>query len=232
MDELCRKAKKAYYNDKFLCARSCKQMYSLSNELFGNQQPPIYPTYVEMSQLPNIFLNFFTTKVENIRLSLESECHDAPTFDDPIFNGLPLEHFQCVSGKDIKKLISDSATKSCELDPIPTSILKDCLPELLTGITSFINESLMSGIVPAPLKDGFLRPLLKKVGMNHNGLENYRPVTNLTFVSKILEKVVFQQILSHIDFNSLHSVFQSAYKKYHSTETALLKVYTDLLDGF
>ena len=231
VDELCRKAKKAYYNDKFLGARSCKQMYCLSNELFGNQQPPIYPKYVEMSQLLNIFLNFFTTKVENIRLSLESECHDAPTFDDPIFNGLPLEHFQCVSGKDIKKLISDSATKSCELDPIPTSILKDCLPELLTGITSFINESLMSGIVPAPLKDGILRPLLKKVGMNHNELKNYRPVTNLTFVSKILEKVVFQQILSHIDFNSLHAVFQSAYKKYHSTETALLKVYTDLLDG-
>ena len=89
----------------------------------------------------------------------------------------------------------------------------------------------MSGIVPAPLKDGILRPLLKKVGMNHNELKNYRPVTNLTFVSKILEKVVFQQILSHIDFNSLHAVFQSAYKKYHSTETALLKVYTDLLDG-
>ena len=67
--------------------------------------------------------------------------------------------------------------------------------------------------------------------MNHNELKNYRPVTNLTFVSKILEKVVFQQILSHIDFNSLHAVFQSAYKKYHSTETALLNVYTDLLDG-
>ena len=50
-------------------------------------------------------------------------------------------------------------------------------------------------------------------------------------MSKILKKVVFQQILSHIDFNSLHAVFQSAYKKYHSTETALFKVYTDLLDG-
>ena len=231
VDELCRKAKKAYYNDKFQCAQSCKEMYRLSNELFGNQQPPIYPTYVDMSLLPNIFLNFFTSKVEDIRLSLESECHDAPTFDDPVFNGLPLDQFQCVSVSDIKKLISNSATKSCELDPIPTSILKDCLPELLPIITSFINESLISGIVPAPLKEGILRPLLKKAGMNQNELKNYRPLMNLSFVSKILEKVVFQQILAHIDFNSLHAVFQSAYKKYHSTETALLKVYTDLLDG-
>ena len=89
----------------------------------------------------------------------------------------------------------------------------------------------MSGTVSSSLKESIIRPLLKKIGLDCNDLKNYRPVSNLTFVSKILEKIVFKQILMHIDFNSLHAIFQSAYKKYHSTETALLRVYTDLLDG-
>ena len=110
-----------------------------------------------------------------------------------------MEH---VSESEIREIISESATKSCELDPLPTWLLKDCLNELLPCITSFINQSLTAGIVSPPLKHAIIRPLLKKIGLDHNDLKHYRPVSNLTFVSKILEKVVFRQILLHIDFNS------------------------------
>ena len=82
------------------------------------------------------------------------------------------------------------------------------------------------------MKRSIVRPLLKKIGADPNDLKNYRPVSNLTFVSKVLEKVVLKQILEHIELNDLQAVFQSAYKKYHSTETALLKVFTDFLDSF
>ena len=97
----------------FLCAQSCKEMYRLSNELFGNQQPPIYPYFLFMLTCHNcpIFFLKCSRRSWKIFLSLESECHDASTFDDPVSNGLPLDQFQCISGNDIKKLISNSAKK-------------------------------------------------------------------------------------------------------------------------
>ena len=69
-------------------------------------------------------------------------------------------------------------------------------------------------------------------GLHMNQLNNYRPVSNLVFLSKILEKVVLKQLLGHIGYNGLQDWFQSVYKKKHqNTETALLSVFNDLLNG-
>ena len=62
--------------------------------------------------------------------------------------------------------------------------------------------------------------------------KNYRPVSNLSFISKIIEKCVAEQLVHHIDSNGLNEIMQSAYKKHHSTETALLKVKSDILQNF
>ena len=69
----------------------------------------------------------------------------------------------------------------------------------------------------------------KKITPDKNEIKNYRPVSNLSFVSKILEKVVASRILSHMEANSLSNNLQSAYKKFHSTESAILKVKNDVL---
>jgi retron-type reverse transcriptase len=79
------------------------------------------------------------------------------------------------------------------------------------------------------MKKARVRPLLKKAGLDQNVLKNYRPVSNLTFISKILEKVVSSRLDDHLLNNQLMDKVQSAYRKYHSTETALLKVQTDIL---
>ena len=78
-------------------------------------------------------------------------------------------------------------------------------------------------------KNALVIPLLKKSSLDPNVLKNYRPVTNLSFISKILEKIVFNQLVSHLNHNDLIVKFQSAYRSGHSTETALLKVANDLL---
>ena len=79
------------------------------------------------------------------------------------------------------------------------------------------------------LKQAVIRPLLKKPGLDQNDMKNFRPVSNLPFVSKILEKVVLIQLQRHLSENDLLEVYQSAYRMNHSTETAVLSVMDGLL---
>ena len=115
------------------------------------------------------------------------------------------------------------------MDPIPTSLLKQLLPALLPSITTIINRSLETGTFPTSFRHALVVPLIKKSSLNKEMLKNYRPVSNLHFISKILEKVVQKQLFSHMTKCNLHQKMQSAYKAKHSTETALLRVANDIL---
>ena len=86
-----------------------------------------------------------------------------------------------------------------------------------------------TGTFPSALKTAIVRPLLKKHNLDPNNLKNYRPVSNLPFVSKLLEKTVLRQLNDHLSTNDLLHPFQSAYRANHSTETALLHILNDLL---
>ena len=74
-------------------------------------------------------------------------------------------------------------------------------------------------------------PMLKKLTLNRDDMKNYRPVSNLSFLSKILEKVVETRLNSHINSSHTSHDYQSAYRKFHSTETALLKIHNDILSS-
>ena len=91
---------------------------------------------------------------------------------------------------ELRAIIKTAAPKSCSLDTLPTELLKDDLETHLPVLTELVNSSLTSGHFPSALKHGVVRPLIKKANLVHNQMKNYRPVTNLSFVSKILEKVV------------------------------------------
>ena len=172
------------------------------------------------------FSDYFHNKIVDIRAILDVS-QVLPVFEQ--FTGTPLTYFKTVSSEFVKSIIMSSPNKSCALDPLPTHILNLTLDSVVDCITDIINESLITGTVPSCFKNAIVTPLIKNQNLNQNELKNYRPVSNLPFVSKILEKVVARQIVTHIEMFNLLEINQSAYRKFHNTETALLKIYNDIL---
>ena len=107
--------------------------------------------------------------------------------------------------------------------------MHDLLPVLAPVIADPVNAYLATGVFPSALKSAIVKPLPKKPGLDSEVLKNLCPVSNLSFISKVIEKVVASQLLDHMVENRLLESFQSAYRVGHSTETALLRVTMTLL---
>ena len=86
------------------------------------------------------------------------------------------DHFQLCTASDVRSVIMGSSSKSCSLDPLPTDMLKKCLPELLPFITDLCNASLQQGCLPLSQRHAIVRPRLKKADADASGVQNYRPV--------------------------------------------------------
>ncbi|PIK37653.1 putative RNA-directed DNA polymerase from mobile element jockey-like [Apostichopus japonicus] len=104
---------------------------------------------------------------------------------------------------------------------------KNCIDVLLPTITKIVNLSLSNGHFPDSLKCAHITPLFKKGKVCKNDLKSYRPIANLKFLAKTIERVCSKQIQNYLRNNKLLGEKQSAYRAHHSTETALLRVYSD-----
>ena len=120
--------------------------------------------------------------------------------------------------------MSQLTVNECILNSAP----KSCLDCILTSLTDLLNSSHASGIFPQCFKLALVTPILKKRCLDHNDLNNYRPVSNLCFTANILEKLVLSHISSYLNSHNLYNTCQSAYRPGHSSETAPMKVVNDL----
>ena len=122
----------------------------------------------------------------------------------PVVKVLKTPPVNVVKTIEVRKIVRESSNASCRLDPVPTWLVKSCLDVLAPSITEMVNLSLLSGCVPENWRTAVVIPLLKKPGLDLV-YKNFRPVSNLPFISKAGEKAALQQLLVHCEKNALNS---------------------------
>ena len=216
-----------------------KQTFKVLNDILGKKTKQALPDHLSEENLCNEFSEFFKDKICSIRDDIDMDQRSSSQFlNQPSLTFVQSKNvvtrsfskFIPMSEGDLTNIMKELSNKHCELDIIPTYIFKACVPFLMPFLLHIINSSLISGIFPTEFKKAIVRPTLKSNNPDRNILSSYRPVSNLCFFSKVIEKCVLHQLLQHLDRNDLFGNFQSAYRKFHSCETAITKVSNDILN--
>jgi len=184
-------------------------------------QPPKQQVSEEL--VADNFAHYFRSKVATI---LASTASAAPPDIRPRLVPL-LMSFEPVTEEEISKLLFNLPAKSCSLDPVPTWFLKQLTVPMVPVICGLCNLSLQTGL--STLKHALVHPRIKKPALDPGAVSNYSLISNLSFISKLAERVVARRLTSHIVEFNLLPTRQSAYRPYHSTETAVLSVHNDLV---
>src|SRR6218665_3544777 len=196
-------AKQKYYSYLIHSSSSNpRHLWRAVNSLLHRKSPSPLPTSIPSPSIADTFCSFFSDKISSLRVTLQSFlASQSSTADPPPTPIRPpppsqssLQILHPASETEVLLLLNSLPNKQCELDPIPTSLLKDCASVLLPVITKIINLSLSTGNFPLAFKHSLVTPLLKKANLDKENLSNYRPISNLSFLSKLTERIVLARL--------------------------------------
>ena len=233
------KARNIFFEDKFKAeSGNIKNTYKIFNHLMNKTyQKTQLPNGDNDEIIANHILSHFKDKVKHIHDNIYKQniaenynvqnCIPTSMRHSPLKNKLYV--FKPLTNTQIAEIIKSMHVTSCELDQIPTSLLISCLDELLDIISYIANQSIMTGKDPISLKEAIVKPSLKGFNLDSDDLSNYRPISNLKFLSKIIEKCVYIQLIQYLEENNLFASNQSGYRRFHSCETAVTKIHNDIL---
>ena len=219
--KLCRQKRRDYWNNKLSDPKNKRaNIWSHINSVSGEGKRSadgIQPVELQ---------SFLLKKVESARNSIQAR--ENPSYSAYAQEG-GFSRLQDVDEDELLKAIQRLPNKQCASDPLPTWLLKKISGMILPFVKCMVNQSFFEGIVPKSWKSAQVTPLLKKPSLDHNVVSSYRPISNLPVLSKLSERLVLNRVMSSLNNSNLLPTHQSAYRRHHSTETAVTKVYSDIL---
>ena len=160
---MLKEAKKSTISEKIhACNRDTKQLYKLVSELTSSVKENPLSTGKSNKELAEEFVDIFLSEIQQICDSLEGFENFSP---QQHHSASKLSHFTPVTESEVVNVIKGMTSKSCEIDPIPTTLLKDILPSINKLITNIINISLQHGVFATTWKVAVIKPILKNYGL-------------------------------------------------------------------
>ena len=229
----CNLMKTKYYSNKITeCGNDSRKIYKVINTLCQGNKTEQYPNELNNQTLCNKFNDFFSNKVQSIVTEIDNTISNEnlrPNVHYLADNSLiPFHHFTPFSNSQVEEIIKTMKKKTSKLDPLPHSIFSECVDILISPLATIINKSLCSGIFPDSLKQAVITPIIKSRDKDlcYN---NFRPISNTPFLSKLIEKVALSQFIPHLNYTQKFALKNSAYKAGNSTETLLCKINSDIM---
>ena len=237
----CRHANKLILESRAHFLSNCVKSATNSSQRWREFNKLLHPNCTKsssgLSDNPQNFCeklaNFFTEKITNLHLSNETFLGQLGIPRHPNQSDSPcltpaIHDFTPVTPQEVLKLISATQIKPSSVDAFPSSLIKACPISFSIIISNLANLSFASGRFPSSFKFAIVTPILKKPNLNPEDPSNYRPISNLNSISKLIERLVLSRLSPIITTSSTFNQLQSAYRKFHSTETCLLKTLSDV----
>ncbi|KAK3537073.1 hypothetical protein QTP70_001225, partial [Hemibagrus guttatus] len=191
------------------CEKDPQKLHNIFSSLLNPPAPP-----APSSLTAEDFATFYTEKIEKIRQTFNS-APTSSTSHSQHYVTPSLKHLSTVAAEEVLQIIRSRNPNTCPLDPIPSTMLQTISPDLLPFITTVINGSLTSGHLPTVFKKARVIPILKKPALDPSEISNYSPVSLLSFLSKILECVVYNQLSDYISCRITSMIPTSLASKQH-----------------
>ena len=228
LNSLIRRKKREYYKRKIIeFGLDIKKLYAIIDNLTGNRKKVILPEGFSDMELASMFSDFFESKIDNL---VGSFVEAAQLNLHPVVSSEnKLDHFVPVDIHKIGSVVGRVKRTYCASDPFPISDVCKCVHvnSLLQVYLEIVNLSIAAKVFPESEKYAILKPVLKG-SLDPQSLSSYRPISNLSFLSKIIENIILEQLLDFLERTKVLPDYQSAYRKLYSTETALCSVVSDL----
>ena len=238
-----------YYSSLFsdLDRSNQQQLFKTFNKLFDQKKNKLALPTNETTpvSLANSFNKFFLNKVSDIRSNLpvakntdsypdaeSSFFSPSPSSEPPstssTTNNFQLSSFAPSTVDELRLIIKKHGIKTSSNDPLPAFLVDENLELLLPHLNNLVNLSLSTSSFDG-LKDAHVIHILKSLQLDSEDFKSYRPVSLLSFVSKLTERVVHKRITDYLSANNLNVPSQYGYKRHHSCESFLLKMIDDIL---
>lgn len=220
--------KRDFYKDRIIQAGSnINKLYKVLDNLTGKKKKDSLPEGYTDSELASEFLNYFDTKISRIVLSFDNT--GTSLMANEHAPELKLSSFSTVDSLMIRNIIKQVKLTYCANDPLPMNLITSSgnFDQIVDIITKMVNTSISNGGFPASEKKAIVKPVIKGK-LDPHILSSFRPVSNLTVQSKILENVLLSQLNMHLNTVGVLPDEQSAYRRLYSTETALCSVVSEM----